>query len=204
MNKNLFVAAVLTALALQSLMGRVSAFELPDTGQATCYDGSGTPISCIGTGQDGEYLRNRMSYTDNGDGTVTDNNTGLMWQQTDDGNTYNWYEASGTDNTTYNPAFLDVCGSLDLAGYSDWRLPTKRELMSIEDFSVAINSGPMIDTTAFPNGRASAYWASTISVNDPTQAFDVVFHDGQAATKIMYKPVIYNWFPYVRCVRDGE
>lgn len=56
------------------------AFTLPDTGQTKCYDSSGTEITCTGTGQDGAYNINPMSFTDNGNGTVTDNNAGLMWQ----------------------------------------------------------------------------------------------------------------------------
>ena len=73
-----------------------AAFKLPDTGQTKCYDTGGTEIPCAGTGQDGAYSINPMSYTDNGNGTVTDNNTGLIWQKQDDGIRYNWYQASGT------------------------------------------------------------------------------------------------------------
>ena len=62
------------------------AAPVPDTGQSTCYDTPGNVISCDGTGQDGAYSINPMSYTDNGNDTVTDNNTGLMWQKQDDGN----------------------------------------------------------------------------------------------------------------------
>ena len=59
-------------------------FKLPDTGQGTCYSG-GTEITCPTPGQplaqDGSYIINPLSYTDNGNGTVTDNNAGLMWQR---------------------------------------------------------------------------------------------------------------------------
>jgi hypothetical protein len=96
------------------------AFTLPATGQTTCYDDSGNVISCTGTGQDGANIRNPLSYTDNGDGTVTDNVTGLMWEKQDDGNTYNWYQASGTYDATNNPISQNVCGGLSVGGYSDW------------------------------------------------------------------------------------
>ncbi len=76
---------------------------------------------------------NPMSYIDNGNGTVTDNNTGLMWQQQDDGNTYNWYQASGTYDASYNPTSQDVCGELTTGSYTDWRLPAIKELISIVD-----------------------------------------------------------------------
>ena len=56
---------------------------------------------------------NLESYTDNGDGTVTDNVTGLMWQQAVPTATYSWAGA-----VTY-------CSTLTLAGHSDWRLPSR-------------------------------------------------------------------------------
>jgi len=54
--------------------------QLPDTGQTKCYRGVDPydEIPCAGTGQDGAYTINPMSFTDNGNGTVTDNNTGLV------------------------------------------------------------------------------------------------------------------------------
>ena len=64
--------------------------------------------------------------------------------------TYNWYQACGTYDATYNPTSQNVCGSLNLGGYSDWRLPTKKELMSIVDYSIPY-PGPTINTTYFPN-----------------------------------------------------
>ena len=61
-------------------------------------------------GQDGDYQKGTpMSYTDNGDGTVTDNVTGLMWAQDQSETNYPWSEAG-----TY-------CANLTLGGYDDWR-----------------------------------------------------------------------------------
>ena len=172
---------------------QVTISTLPDTGQTTCYDTSGTVISCTGTGQDGEYSINPMSFTDNGGGTVTDNVTGLMWQQEDDNQTYNWYEASGTYDAIYNPGSTDVCGSLSLAGYSDWRLPSKKELMSIVNYGTY---QPAIDTTYFPN-ITSLYWSST--TKGTPFAWLVYFNSGYA----YYYNNITNYL-YVRCVRDGQ
>ncbi len=76
------------------------------------------------------------AFTDNGNGTVTDKNTGLMWQKEDDGARYNWYVAAGLPDAAFNPAAKSVCGGLTLAGYSDWRLPSNAELMSLVDPSV--------------------------------------------------------------------
>jgi hypothetical protein len=49
------------------------------SGQQTCWDTSGTPRSCTGTGEDAELDGTAKSFTDNGDGTVTDDHTGIMW-----------------------------------------------------------------------------------------------------------------------------
>src|SRR5262249_57053434 len=71
------------------------------TGQTQCWDTTGTVIPCAGTGQDGELQKGlARAYVDNGDGTITDTKTGLMWEkQSDDGtlndkdNVYTWAEA---------------------------------------------------------------------------------------------------------------
>ena len=178
-------------------------FRLPDTGQTSCYDMSGNVISCAGTGQDGAYNINPMSFTDNGNGTVTDNNTGLIWQKEDDNTTHNWYQASGTFDATYNPSSQNVCGSLALGGHSDWRLPTKKELVSIVNCGVPY-PGPEIDTTYFPNTKSSRYWSSTTGAYDPDIAWCVGF-DGSDVN------CYYKFFSssggspdnsyYVRCVR---
>ncbi len=168
------------------------AFKLPDTGQTTCYDNAGTGISCAGTGQDGEYDVNPMSYTDNGDGTVTDNNTGLMWQQQDDGNTYNWYQASGTYDSTYNPASEDVCGSLSLGGYTDWRLPAKKELISIIYYGIPFTGPP-----TFSIEPQAVYWSSTAYAMDPSWKWFVDFSNGT----LNYDN---SSSMYVRCARGGH
>jgi hypothetical protein len=173
-----------------------SAFRLPDTGQMSCSDTNGNVIGCTGTGQDGEYNINPMSYTDNGNGTVTDNNTGLMWQQQDAGNEYNWYQATGTYDTSYDPSSQNACGAFNLGGYSDWRLPSKKELMTIVDYSVPY-PGPTINLI-FENIQEDAYWSSTGYPNDPSGAWEVSFGTGA----IGYYVSKINSF-HVLCVR-GE
>ncbi len=163
---------------------------LPDTGQSTCYDASGAVINCTGTGQDGEFAVNPMSYTDNGNGTVTANVTGLIWQKCSAGqnndatcsgtaSTYNWYQASGTADATNNPAgATDVCGSLTLGGYSDWRLPNEMELMRIVNYGTYY---PAIDATYFPNTPTDYYWTSTADpfAAPPGASWFVSFYDGK-------------------------
>ena len=101
-------------------------FSVVDTGQIKSYNNQ-QMIQMPGEGesfygQDSCFTGNEPSYTDNGDGTITDNITGLMWQK-DPG-----------DKMTYSDA---VSGALvfSLAGYSDSRLPTIKELYSLILFS---------------------------------------------------------------------
>lgn len=181
------------------------AFKLPDTGQTKCYQIVNfwpTEIPCAGTGQDGAYNINPLSYTDNGNGTVTDNNTGLIWQKYENASSYNWFRASGTYAPVYNPSSQNVCGSLNLGGYSDWRLPTKKELMSIVDYSITW-PGPTINIAFFPNTQANYYWSSTTNDDLPDQdtelAWNVCFDIGNVGTLSKY-----DYALYVRCVRGGQ
>ena len=170
--------------------------NIPDTGQTKCYDNS-SEIICPAEGeafhgQDAQYSTNLMSYTDNGDDTVTDNVTGLMWQQDDNNITYNWYVASGTYDATNNSATTDVCGDLTLGGYTDWRLPTEDELMSIVNYGTY---SPAIDVTYFPNTNSSFYWSNTTYADATDYAWDVNL--GYGYVKIYTK----TSGRYVRCVR---
>ena len=106
--------------------GTSLAYVVVDTDQSKCYDDK-MKISCPQTGdsfhgQDAQYTRTEPRYVDNGDGTVTDLNTGLMWQR------------NPGDKKTYEEAVEDV-GFFQLAGYDDWRLPDIKELYSLIIFS---------------------------------------------------------------------
>lgn len=92
-------------------------------------------------------------FVDNGDGTVTDHLLKVMWVRrphTDlpdkSKGEMNWEEA------------WKYCQALSYAGYSDWNLPTAREIASIIDFE-RIN--PAIDTSIFPDIKSSWYWTKT-------------------------------------------
>ena len=79
--------------------GSAGIIQLPKTGQTTCYDTAGTVVSCGGTGQDGEIQAGvplpNLRFTDNSDGTVTDNLTGLIWTKDANlpGTTTTWQQA---------------------------------------------------------------------------------------------------------------
>src|SRR5436189_5183166 len=90
------------------------------TGQTTCWDTNGNVIPCAGTGQDGDLRKGApLSYTDNGNGTVTDNNTGLVWEKLsmdgsvhDVSTTYPWANAFAQHVATLN--------STNFAGHNNW------------------------------------------------------------------------------------
>ena len=174
-------------------------FNLPDAGQTTCYNETGGVVACPAPdqplAQDGSYHM-PLSYTDNGHGTVTDNNTGLMWQQQGYGNRYNWYEAAGTYHKTYNPSSLNICGGLVLGGYSDWRLPSKLEMMSLVDYGIP-NPGPKIDTGYFLNAKQS-YLTVTSFAGDPDKAWSVSFGNGGVG---LISKIDRN---FVLCVRGAQ
>jgi hypothetical protein len=203
MLKKIVVLALLLLGSIPCIASAASSatFKLPATGQTTCYDTNGNVISCAGTGQDAVYHINPMSFTDNGDGTVTDNNTGLMWQQQENPASYNWYQATGTYDGTSNNTTppVNVCGTLNLpstTSYTDWRLPTEKELMSIVDYSIPY-SGPTLNTNYFPNAHSDFYWAISPVANNNGNAWSVDFGFGDvgyAAETTTY---------YVRCVRSG-
>lgn len=119
-------------------------YNIVDTGQKKYYN-SGTEITAPSEGQsfygqDAQYTRNAPSYKDNGDGTISDLVTGLMWQQSPDRNGDGIINYS--DKLTYYDA-VDSAAVFKLAGYSDWRLPTIKEL-----YSLIIYSGAEINPTA--------------------------------------------------------
>ena len=124
---------------------------------------------------------NLASYTDNGDGTVTDNVTGLMWQQAVPTTTYTWANA------------VAFCPTLTLAGHSDWRLPSGIELVSIVDMG---NSSPHINGTYFPPTPANYFWSSSPLAGSSSDAWLVDFNFGRLATSYVVSTMYI-----VRCVR---
>lgn len=127
----------------------------------------------------GIFVRGNTSYgqndfIDNGDGTITDRATGLMWQQADSGTGYNWQQA------------LAYAEGLSLAGKEDWRLPNAKELQSILDYtrSPATHGTAAIDplftcSTITDEGGGTdfpSYWSSTTHANTaPTPGKQAVY-----------------------------
>jgi len=115
-------------------------YAIVDSNQSECYGSStGNSTACNGTGYDADYTGNQPSYTLSPDGlTVTDNITGLTWQQSTD------ITGDGLvnyDDKLYQDEALDYCLNLDFAGRSDWRLPNIKEAYSLILFSGKDPSG---------------------------------------------------------------
>jgi len=165
----------------QALKYGFSLFGLPPTGQTTVYQ----------SGDDGSYKKGYpkigVRFTDNGDGTITDNATGLMWVASPTaaavGGTYLWAAA------------ITACEGLTYATYSDWRLPNVKELQSIVDYGT---SPPPIDTTFFTECQSSLYWSSTTFAPFSGFAWYVNFSNGYVSLDGRGRGY------YVRPVRGGQ
>lgn len=155
-------------------------YTLPDSGQTTCYNSS-EKISCPNPGQryygqDANYKGVQPSYRNNGDGTVSDLVTGLMWN-TDAGARLNWFDA-----VTY-------CQDMTLGEYTDWRLPSRKELLSL----VVIGHGDTTISQEFTYAPIS--WSNVTQAGLPSAAWYVDFASGRSLS-------YYKTFGLpVRCVR---
>jgi len=167
---------------LGTYSGGGGSYGVPKTGQTTSYvdydDGyyeKGTPTS-------------GSRFMDNGDGTITDNGTGLMWAKDGNGAGCN---SGGALNWTSAIAWAD---GLTFAGHSDWRLPNVKELQSIADYGRSV---PAIDPV-FTKTQSGYYWSSTTRADYTGSAWLVNFNYGYVATG--GKTSTY----YVRAVRGGQ
>ncbi len=143
-----------------------------------------------------------------------DNVTGLIWEvKTDDGgvrdknNLYSWYESISSGVTGYlnygscsggiscdTNGYVQASNVRKLCGFTNWRLPTKTELMSL----ININQVPNINPTYFPNTVNSWFWSSTLAADNAANVDVVSFYDG---TRTWYYK--YN-VGYIRLVRTAQ
>jgi hypothetical protein len=140
------------------------------------------------------------AFTDNGDGTVTDTVTLLIWDKCSWGQSGNAC-ATGSASTHSLAAALGVAVTANASFYkgkNDWRLPNARELESLVNLN---GSQPATDSTTFPNTQLAGYWSSTIGTHhpgaDPTGAVIVDFLNG-------YTYAFLNIPNHVRLVRSGQ
>jgi len=194
----------LIAFLLMAAMISAQTYKIVDTGQSACYDNQdaiSTPSEGEAFyGQDAQYDGFQPVYTDNGDGTITDNITGLMWSKTPD------LDGDGLINYADKLSHSEALAGADtfsLAGYDDWRLPTIKEQYSLIMFSGVDPSGwngtdvseltPFINTDYFDFGygdtaaderiidaqfATSTQYVSTTMMGDSTM-FGVNFADGR-------------------------
>ncbi len=143
----------------------------------------------------GQWYENLIKFLDkkniNGDYVVVDANHSLMWQQSTadtDGDGQVCY----IDKVTWEQA-RTYCNNLSLAGYTDWRLPTLFELLSI--VSPRGQGNPVINACCF-KCRICSYWSSTTVKGQDDYAWEVYFYNGNAywAQKTSRR--------YVLCVRS--
>ena len=120
---------------------------LADTGQTRHYTKT--------FGEDSDYTGRAPTFVDNGDGTVTDKVTGLVWEKTDGGE-MTWEKAR------------DRAAALRLAGKSDWRLPTSVELLGLMNHD---RHGPAMDTAFFPHNEARYWWTRSPAAGDAARVW---------------------------------
>ncbi len=178
-------------------------YPIVETGQGFCYGRDGAKITCPAEGeafygQDAQFSGNAFSFTDNGNGTVTDNVTGLLWQQTPDSGYYSWNDAQ-----TY-------CETLSLGGSDDWRMPSLKELFSISNFSAG---WPYLDLTYFQLtttesvSKDEQYWGNSHYVGKTSEGgYDAAFGVNHATGHIKAYPAATSGGrgKRIRCVSGAE
>jgi hypothetical protein len=153
--------------------------DIWETGQKTCYDAAGSVITCAGTEQDGDLKPGvawpTPRFTKNVNGTVTDNLTGLIWLTNANCLETVGGVAKGSGYLTWanaltwsNSLAAGSCGLSDGSAAGDWRLPNRKELLSLVDFEY---SNPALSNTAgtgkwtagapFDGVQSDFYWSST-------------------------------------------
>jgi hypothetical protein len=154
------------------------------TGQEKCYDDWATEVPCAGRGHDGDTQAGiawpSPRFTDNGDHTVTDNLTGLMWANKEGptgpaicrpANTRLWQGALD---------FVACMNTYHYLAYTDWRLPNRKELRSLMDYSkgpgIILPSGhPFVNVAA---GFWDFYWTSTTCPYQESSAWIIYMASG--------------------------
>ena len=195
------------------------AAAVPKTGQTTCYDASGTEIACTGTGQDGDLQKGvtwpNPRFTDNGDGTVTDNLTGLIWLKNANcaSATKDWATALSYSNALYDGCTncfgtAGDCGLSDSSTAGQWRLPNVRELQSLVHYGVydpavpnTAGTGKWAEGDPFTGVQSDDYWSSTTFASPSLTNY--AWHVSLYYGFVNYTRKTYN-VRYVWPVRGGQ
>ncbi len=199
-NAGYYMATTLPAvdadLASGNIRDGVDIFGIPGTYGAGSANPAPAPVRKTGqtasyrAGDDGDLEPGAPwpspRFVNNGDGTVTDNLTGLMWLQ----------NASAFGFKDWNTA-IDTCDGLVFADYDDWRLPSLAELESLVDFS---QSQPIVPAGhPFTGVQSSYYWSGTTYAADTNRAWYVYFY---SSGNVFADGKTDTW--YIWPVRGGE
>jgi hypothetical protein len=180
-SKSLLILSVL-ALLLPAVAWATYPAEVARTGQITCYDDNGTIIDCSDTGQDGAIQAGAVwpdpRFSDRGDGTISDNLTGLVWAQNanllgtvDADNDTDGMAGDGMVNWQHALDYVVKLNREAYLGYTDWRLPNLNEIESLLNtqlFTPALPQGH-----PFTNVQSDYYWSSTSIAYTPGSAWIV-------------------------------
>ncbi len=136
-------------------------------------------------------------FTIHNDGTVSHSDTGLLWDRCAWGQTGANCESGSAGTYTWDDAQQQavIANQQAYKGYSDWRLPTKRELQSLVEYQCY---SPAINTTAFPATPSNLFWSSSLLAYRSQNRWGVHFNNGDDSTYLPYKPY------HVRLVRGGQ
>ena len=141
----------------------VTSDSLPKAGQTVIY----TPA-------DEAYIQEKVEwpaprFTDNGDGTVTDGLTGMMWLKDGGCLKKGWSDALNIiADFNANPFKYSCIGYA--ANYTDWHMPNVKELESLINYDVSDAAG-WLNSAGFTNIKYSSYWSSTTSQKSAAQAW---------------------------------
>jgi hypothetical protein len=196
-SKKILALMVVSLFLLATNGCPLSPAPVPKTGQTISY----------ATGDDEEYQKGvtwpNPRFTDNGDGTVTDNLTGLIWlKDADCFGTRTWNEALSDCNSL----FTGWCDLTDDSSAGDWRLPNSNELASLVHKGYynpavpdAAGTGQCSEGNPFDNVQSFYYWSSTTSALSSGQAWYVNIYNGFVGSN--YSKTGNN---YVWPVRGGQ
>jgi len=206
--KKSILAGVLIMMFIMAMQAFAGIVQLPQTGQASCWNASGDVISCDGTGQDGDLQKGVAwpdpRFSENGNQTVTDNLTGLLW--TKDANLMVTRDPGFDNDGTMNDGAVSWQHALDYVkklnqenylGYNDWRLPNPKELESLVNRQQSDN-GYWLNSQGFSNVRSGFYWSSSTDAGSANFAWLV--HMCHGNVYIQKTPYGY----YVWPVRGGQ
>lgn len=198
MNWRLIFLTMLFAVVAQSKIAHAfPPAPVPQTGQTSCYDVAGATIACAGTGQDGAGTRGvawpNPRFTENSNGTVTDNLSGLVWlKNADCFGAQAWATAIASASNLAN----GTCGLSDGSTAGQWRLPSIRELGGLMDASRSFPALPA--GYPFTSFQSNNYWSGTTLAANTGYAWIVYLGSG-SVSYIVKTDSLYFW-----PVRSGQ